>query len=97
MQQDELGQFARTPAIGDGTAQQLAHIHVITRLPGHPVGALVIIESRHRQPESLTSVVPCLGHDTAAGAATYQSSGWKLLFEVATQFLGIVGLGKIDQ
>ncbi|WP_162265393.1 hypothetical protein [Aeromonas salmonicida] len=22
---------------------------------------------------------------------------WKLLFEVATQFLGIVGLGKIDQ
>ena len=86
-----------SPPVGDGTAQQLAHIHRIPRLARHAVGPLVIVDSRHCQTDPLTGMMAGLGHDPATGAAADHSRRRELLFEVMAQFLGIVSLSKIDQ
>ncbi len=97
MQQDELRQLAGAAPVSNGAAQQLAHIDGPPRLTRHTVGALVIVDGRNRHPPPLAGMVAGLGHDPAAGAATDQPGRRELLFEVMTQFLGIMSLSKIDQ
>ncbi|MNF80210.1 hypothetical protein D3C84_624470 [compost metagenome] len=97
VQQDELRQLAGTPAIGDGAAQQLAHIQLVPCLTGHAVGPLVVIEGRHCQTPAQPAMMASLGQDTATGAAPDEPGLGKTGLERTAQYRGIVCLGKIDQ
>ncbi|MNH08202.1 hypothetical protein D3C79_676110 [compost metagenome] len=97
MQQDELRQLTRAAAIGDGAAQQLAHIRRRSNLTRHTVGPPVVIECGNGQATAKPGMVANLGQDPAAGAAAEQAGIGKVGLERMPQYRSIVSLGKIDQ